>query len=311
MPRTGPHGMVTPMRELVSPGPTDDRPPPRHRARELIVRHGWNATAYQTLGEGYSYFFHRDGCVAYVDTGSAWVVAGAPIAETSDLAITTTAFVEAARQAGRRCCFFAIEERFLQASCASLRFFRIGEQPAWDPEAWSLTLARHAGLREQLRRARAKEVRVRRVKAGELDATPLGDAIRRLIERWLATRAMPPMGFLVQIDRASSWRDDERYIVAERHGQVVGFAKVLPVPGRGGWFVEHLVRAPTAPNGTVELLIDAVMQWAVEERCAWLTLGLAPSSWRGCAAAAHRTKAHDLPLRLSRCAWLQSEAATQ
>jgi phosphatidylglycerol lysyltransferase len=51
---------------------------------------------------------------------------------------------------------------------------------------------------------------------------------------------------------------------------------VLPIFGRGGWFVEHLQRDPEAPNGTVELLVDAVMRFAKDNGSSWLTLGLAP-----------------------------------
>src|SRR4051794_2410267 len=38
------------------------------RVHDLVRRHGWNAMAFQTLEAGYSYFFHGDACVAYVDT---------------------------------------------------------------------------------------------------------------------------------------------------------------------------------------------------------------------------------------------------
>jgi len=38
---------------------------PRERVLELVQRHGWNATAFQTLEQGYSYFFHGpEACVA-------------------------------------------------------------------------------------------------------------------------------------------------------------------------------------------------------------------------------------------------------
>lgn len=245
------------------------------RVLALVLRHGWNATAFQTLGGGYDYFFHGDGCVAYVDTGAAWVVAGAPIAAPERLAEVTAAFVRAAREAGRRCCFFGTEERFLGATAGTTRSLRIGEQPVWDPRRWADTLAAHARLREQVRRARAKGVRVRHVAPAELDAGALGDATRDLLEGWLATRGMPPMGFLVQLSPLTV-PEQRHCFVAERDGHVVGIARVIPVPQRSGWFVEHLVRAPHAPNGTAELLADAVMRWAAEAGCSWLTLGLAP-----------------------------------
>ena len=57
---------------------------PRVRALALLKRHGYNATSFQTLERGFRYWFDGDeACVAYADTGSAWVVAGAPIAPCS------------------------------------------------------------------------------------------------------------------------------------------------------------------------------------------------------------------------------------
>jgi len=65
-------------------------------------------------------------------------------------------------------------------------------------------------------------------------------------------------------------------LTSEREGVLVALARVVTVPRRDGWFIEHLVRAPDAPNGTVELLVDAVLRTARARDVAWLTLGLAP-----------------------------------
>src|SRR5512143_1689335 len=131
----------------------------RERVLELVRRHGWNATAFQTLEAGYRYFFDGDdACVAYVDTGGAWVAAGAPVAAHDALGAVAGRFLDAARAAGRRACFFAAEERL--GGAAPLRSVRIGEQPVWDPSHWDQVVARHRSLREQLRRARAKGVTV-------------------------------------------------------------------------------------------------------------------------------------------------------
>ena len=246
----------------------------RERVLSLIEQHGWNATAFQTLEPGYRYFFDgEDACVAYVDTGRAWVAAGAPIAAHDRLGEVADRFLSAARPAGRKACFFAAEERLTGA--ARLRSLRIGEQPVWDPRGWSQVLAGHRSLREQLRRARAKGVTVRRLDAAELAAGPTREAMQRLADRWLATREMAPMGFLVHVD-LFSFPEARRCFVAELDGRLVGFAGLIPVPARGGWFLEDLLRDPAAPNGTGELLVDAVMRWAAEENVGWLTLGLAP-----------------------------------
>ena len=77
--------------------PPSPQSPERERVLELLRRHGWNATSFQTLESDFRYWFHGDdACVAYVDTGAAWVAAGAPIAAPERLADVAGAFVEAA-----------------------------------------------------------------------------------------------------------------------------------------------------------------------------------------------------------------------
>jgi phosphatidylglycerol lysyltransferase len=240
-----------------------------------VRRYGYNATSFQTLEEGYRYFFHGDGCVAYVDTGHAWVAAGAPIADASAIRDVLLAFLDAARAARRRVCLFATEPRLLGLADGALRALRIGEQPIWDPGRWPEILGRRRSLREQLRRARAKGVRVREVTAAELGGGATRDGIQRVADRWLGTRSMAPLEFLVRLE-LFSFPEERRCFVAEQGGRIVGVAGVVPVPARAGWFVEDLLRDPEAPNGTAELLIDLVMRWAIGTGSRWLTLGLAP-----------------------------------
>lgn len=240
------------------------------RVLALIQRHGWNATAFQTLEPGYRYWFlDDDACVAYRETARAWVAAGQPICARERLVEVAAAFATAASDAGRRACFFGNEDAL------GMPQLRIGEQPAWDPRAWPETLKATKSLREQLRRARAKGVQIRALSSEELTAGPVREAMQRLAERWLSTRQMAPMQFLVQLDLFGH-AQDRRCFVAEIEGALVGFADCIPVPARNGWFVEDLLRDPTAPNGTGELLVDAVMAWAAESGATWVTLGLAP-----------------------------------
>jgi phosphatidylglycerol lysyltransferase len=247
----------------------------RDAVLSLVERHGWNATAFQALETGYEYFFHgADACVAYVDTGSAWVAAGAPIAAGDALESIARAFCTEAAAHGRRASFFATEARFQQA-VRGLSALQIGEQPVCDPTRWPAILEEHRSLREQLRRARAKRVRVREVSAPELERGPTRDAMRRVCADWLGSRPLSPMGFLVRVE-PFAFAAQRRCFVAEHDGRLVGFAGVIPVPARNGWFLEDLLRAREAPNGTNELLIDAVMRWAASSGCTWLTLGLAP-----------------------------------
>jgi phosphatidylglycerol lysyltransferase len=249
--------------------------PQREQVLQVVLQHGWNSTAFQALESEFAYFFAGDACVAYVDTGRAWVAAGAPIAAPAQLGPAALAFVAAARAAGRRACFVATEDRMRLATEGFLRALAIAEQPVWDPAAWTSTLAQHKSIRAQLRRAHNKGVRVRMVSTAELEGGPTRASIGAVVERWLATRESEPMGFLLRVD-PFVFPEHRRCFVAERGGVMVAFAGVIPVPARGGWFIEDLVRDPSAPNGTSEALVDAVMRWAHDEGCRWLTLGASP-----------------------------------
>src|SRR4051812_39974890 len=129
------------------------------RVLALLRRHGWNATSFQTLEEGFRYWFDGDqACVPYVDTGAAWVAAGAPLAPPRRLGAIAERFAATAAAHGRRAVFFATEARFLDRT--SFRSQLIGEQPVWDPAAWPESLAAAGSVRAQLRRARNKGVSV-------------------------------------------------------------------------------------------------------------------------------------------------------
>src|SRR5664279_5918833 len=107
----------------------------RRRALELLCRFGWNATSFQILEPGFSYWFYGDdACVAYVDTGHAWVVAGAPISPENMLSQVADGFASDARRHQRRVVFFATESRF--ATATGFDSILIGEQPIWQPGDW-------------------------------------------------------------------------------------------------------------------------------------------------------------------------------
>jgi len=250
--------------------PADDRV----RVLALLKRHGWNATSFQILEPGFRYWFDgEDACIGYVDTGRAWVAA-APVADPARFDALITRFVAAATAARRRVCCFATEARFVDAT--HWRALRIGDQPVWRPADWTAIVGGSKSLREQLRRARAKDVTVRPIDPAELAPEhPLRHQLDALIARWLASRPIAPMGFLVQVD-PFSFPAEHRYFVALSGERVVGFLGVIPIYARRGWFFEDFLRDPAAPNGTVELLVDAGMRAAVNSGIEHVTFGLVP-----------------------------------
>ncbi len=245
------------------------------RALEIIQREGWNGTSFQTLNEGFRYHFTADGVVAYVDTGSAWVAPGAPIAPRERLAEVADDFRRAAAAAGRDVCFFAATSRFVDAA-PEWRPLLVGEQPLFSPRTWVDRFDRTRSIASQVRRAEAKGVAIRRVSADELaPGTPLRAAVDAVFASWIATRRLAPMGFLVDL-QPFAFSEERRTLVAERNGEVVAVLVAAPIYARRGLLVDFLARRHDAPNGTVEALVDAVMREADHEGLEIVTLGMAP-----------------------------------
>ncbi|HTF87661.1 MAG TPA: DUF2156 domain-containing protein [Planctomycetota bacterium] len=260
----------------VGPGGLVPNVDERKRVLGLLRRHGFNTTSFQALEDGLSYWWDsEDACVAYADTTTAWVAAGAPISSAEACGAVAMRFMAAAREAGRRAIFFASQQRL--AGVPGQVSVQVGLQPIWDPRTWQARAQQSKSLRYQLKRARGKGVSVRRVAASELSdpGSPARIGIERTIRRWLGTRRMSAMAFLVHV-QPFSFAEERRAFVAERDGEVVGFVSAVPVYTRTGWFIEDLIRDPSAPNGTMEALVDAVMQQAASEGSTWVTLGLVP-----------------------------------
>lgn len=246
------------------------------RVLVLLQRHGRQATSFQILEPGLTYwFFEREAVVAYIDLGSAWVVAGEPVCAPEQTREVVRAFLAAASQQGRRARFFHVSGEF--AARAELSHSHVGELPTWDPSEWAQTLKSAKSLREQLRRARNKGVHTRVIDGAEIaDArSPMRAQCEALTRRWLGGKGMGELKFMVRLHPYGFARE-RRYVVAERDGVLIGLAVAIPVYQRQGWFIEDLLRDDSAPNGTAELLVDTLMRQFAQEGCHYATLGLAP-----------------------------------
>jgi phosphatidylglycerol lysyltransferase len=248
------------------------------RARELVLAHGWNATSYQIINPGITLWFSAagDAVVGYVLRHRVRVVAGSPVCAPERLSAVAGEFERDATMHRERVCYFGAESR-LEAAMHGRQdhaMVLLGAQPAWNAAHWAGILAHKASLRAQLNRSRNKGVVVAPMAAGEATGNP---ALQRVLHEWLATRGLPPMHFLVEPETLERLFD-RRVFVARRGGEIVAFLVASPAPARGGWLIEQFVRGRGAPNGTVELLLDAAMRAFAAEDYSYVTLGLSPLS---------------------------------
>src|SRR5262245_50864905 len=169
------------------------------RARELVLRHGWNATAYQIINPGIELWFSPtcEAVVGFVRAHNTLVVAGAPVCAGERLAEVATGVEQAARRDGKRGCYFGAGARVgtLYPGAAPPSMFLLGAQPIWRPPNWLRIVSRRASLRAQFNRARNKSVSVSEWPSLQSAIHP---ALQSCLQEWLATRGLPPMHFLVE-----------------------------------------------------------------------------------------------------------------
>jgi len=272
---------------------TTDRP--TDLARRLVLEYGWNSTSHQVLDPGMSHWFSlgRDAVVGYVEVAGMRVVAGAPVAADDRLAAVAKEFEDDSLAVGRQVCYFAAENRLL-AQVKHRRYARhlIGLQPTWSAESWGRRFDASASLRAQRNRAVNKGVRVVEVDAGRERDHDLRDCHAA----WLAAKGLPRLGFLAHSDLSHADAGtvaDRRLFVAtvgpgvpgavttsdasegDADDGVIAYLSAAPVPRRRGWLVEKIVRRPSAPNGTTELLLDTALR-ALAVDAERFTLGLSP-----------------------------------
>lgn len=250
------------------------------RARELVLRYGWNTTSYQILNPGISHWFSaaNDAVLGYVEYHGVRIVAGAPICLQDRLANVTAEFERDSAASGLSVCYFCAESRLemIFRNSTSHSMALLGAQPAWHPQSWPHIFEHHASLKAQLNRARNKNVTVSEWPAELASREP---QLLSCLREWLGTHRFPTLHFLVEpmtLERLY----DRRIFVAERQNKVIGFVVASPVPRRNGWLIEQIIRGRGAVNGTSELMIDTAVNALAASGSEFVTMGLSPLSRR-------------------------------
>lgn len=249
-------------------------------ARKLVLDYGWNSTSFQIVNPGIEHWFSEanDAVVGFVSCNGFRVVAGAPICEKSRIAEVAAKFEADAKKNHENVCYFCAEARLESIYEISPHHAKLllGAQPIWKPAKWSEIISKHKSLRAQLNRARNKGVIVAEWSLEKAQNNPL---LLECLHEWLSAKGLPPLRFLVEPNTLAHL-ENRRVFVAELANEVVGFVLLSPVPTRNGWLFEQFPHKPSAPNGTVELMIDAAMRVLAADGFDYATLGLSPLSSR-------------------------------
>jgi phosphatidylglycerol lysyltransferase len=245
-----------------------------------VRAHGRAATCWQVLHPDLTLWFPAagDGVIGFAAYRRTRVVAGEPVCALDRLAAVCREFEQEAARSGEGVCYLAAEQRLVERLGGDGRHqvLPLGAQPVWSPSVLASRFQEKATLRYQVNRARNKGLAVAEWPPPRFDHP----ALPRCLERWLATKPLPPLGFMTD-PYLLPYMDGRRLVVAEAGGLPLGYAVLSPVPARAGWLVEQIVRCDGAPNGTAESLVAAAARIAADSGSRFLTLGTSPLSRRG------------------------------
>jgi pimeloyl-ACP methyl ester carboxylesterase len=261
--------------KLTPPDPTVD-------LLKLQQLYGYNAHALVGISPGIRSWTctEAEGAVAYNEFGKVWLVPGDPLASSENLAKVTKGFLRAARAKGRVVGFMPATEQFAkESSRLGLRAVRLGSAPYFDLATWAPRGDRAKKARAGVNQARRAGLRV--VEVAEVNERLVRETAC-LCKSWLTTRRSAiKFSWLFSIDLFQH-RERKKYFTArDPNGRLVGFLAASPIPARDGWYLEDVLRAKDAPNGTTDLLVVEVFELLRRDGAKLATLGTAPMAMEG------------------------------
>jgi pimeloyl-ACP methyl ester carboxylesterase len=203
------------------------------------------------------------------------LVPGDPLASKENSPELTRRFIEAAREEGRFAAFIPATERFaMQAPPLRLQAIKVAAAPYFDLTTWAPRGDRAKKARAGVNQARRAGVSVTRV--GEVDQS-LKDETALLCRTWLkARRCAMKLGWLFALDPFEHAERKKFFTARDSDGKLVGFLAASPMPARDCWYLEDVLRLPTAPSGTADLLVVEALNFLKLDGAKLATLGTSP-----------------------------------
>jgi phosphatidylglycerol lysyltransferase len=213
-----------------------------------------------------------DGAAAYIESHGVALVWCDPLCAPADSKLVLSELTLELRRQGLRICLLIVSEPVAEAALEDgYAVLKIGEQPIFDLTGWTPP-----------RGDRGKHLRWCLNSAGRAGLAVLeifGDEERaQLVEvltEWESSLARPVSRSFLRTDPLAA-RERKRLLAACRGTRIEAFLSCAPVNGGRGWFLEDLVRRPTAPTGATELVVTEALARLTESGADWAALDIAP-----------------------------------
>ena len=221
-----------------------------------------------------------DGAVIYSKFGRVWLAAGDPLAPFDEIGELAHRFTLAAREKNRIAAFVPTTEHFARDAVKhKMSAMKVGAAPYFDLQTWSPRGDRAKKMRAGVNQARRAGVAVEAIET-------VNESLQRetalLCLRWLETRrAQTSFGWLLALDPFLHAERKRFFAARDGGGQLVGFLAASPIPARDGWYLEDVLRLPSAPQGSADLLVVEALTKLSEAGAKLATLGTSPLATDG------------------------------
>ncbi len=262
-----------PAAQVAPPVSTELETPPLAQRWAWHRQFGYNPSSLGALGAEVFTVSGIEGGLGYHAANRVWIGTGDPLCAPGDQAALVAAFVAQARQRGNLALLLPVTARLAAAAPPGLRAVTLGATPYIDLTSWSAAGNRGKMLRGNLGKARRLGV--------QLECAAPTPAFRAecagLMRAWHARRrAGTALGWVFDLD-PFAWAAGKRYFLArDRSGQAAAFLAASPLPARGGWYLEDIIRRPDAPDGAAAALVAFALGELRAEGARLATLGAVP-----------------------------------
>lgn len=258
--------------------PPDDS----ENALRLQKIHGYNEHSLVGITGEKSFWLDqkKQSAISYNERGKIWIVAGEPLAVEKDLLRVMQEFLDYARTKKKIVAFLPITERFARLiDSTDFNIVKIGASPYFDLQNWNPRGNKAKHLRVALNHSKRAGISVSEV-------SEITEEFRcetsKLSQDWLnSRRARIKFGWLFALGIFDKSDCKKFFAARNQSGKLVGILAASPIPARDGWYLEDVLRANDAPQGTADLLIFETLKILASQGAKLATLGTVPLSDKG------------------------------
>ena len=250
---------------------------------KMLKKYAYHSQSYNILLNDKSYFYSPsgiDGVIAYVVRTNVAIAASDAICDPSNFYKFISEYKNFCKEQKWQCCFQSITERsknVLQEMGFTL--IKIGEEPIFDLNKFSLEGSKFRGLRKNINSAKKHGLTV-------VEYSPLlkrcpkwEKEMEELSIVWKKIKGSGEFSFLIGTPNLAN-PGERKYFLTLSNNKVESFVTCIPIYTRNGIYFDVMRRREKTINGTSQLLITESFHILKKQGYALATLGTAPLSYQ-------------------------------